>query len=107
VKTVNSGPNRKYYGSKRGITYYNFSSDQGIGFYGIIITGTLRDSLYLLDGLQEQQTTLDPREIMTDTAGASEIIFALFWLLGYQFSPRLADIGKTRLSMAKWKCTRC
>lgn len=43
---------------------------------------------------QDQQTSLDPREIMTDTAGASEIIFALFWLLGYQFSPRLADIGK-------------
>ncbi|MBY0280693.1 MAG: Tn3 family transposase [Alphaproteobacteria bacterium] len=96
VKTVNSGPNRKYYGTKRGITYYNFSSDQGAGFYGLIITGTLRDSLYLLDGLQDQQTSLDPKEIMTDTVGASEIIFALFWLLGYQFSPRLADIGKTR-----------
>ncbi|AUH73085.1 hypothetical protein CAB17_14285 [Legionella sainthelensi] len=33
---------------------------------------------------------------MTDTAGASEIIFAVFWLLGYQFSPRLADVGGSR-----------
>jgi TnpA family transposase len=97
VRTINSGPNRKYFGSKRGLTYYNFSSDQGAGFHGIVITGTIRDSLYLLDGMQDQQTSLDPREIMTDTAGASEIIFALFWLLGYQFSPRLADIGKARL----------
>ncbi len=24
---------------------------------------------------------------MTDTAGASELVFGLFWLLGYQFSP--------------------
>lgn len=96
VRTINSGPNRKYFGSKRGLTYYNFSSDQGAGFHGIVITGTIRDSLYLLDGMQDQQTSLDPREIMTDTAGASEIIFALFWLLGYQFSPRLADIGKAR-----------
>jgi TnpA family transposase len=96
VRTINSGPNRKYYGSKRGLTYYNFSSDQGAGFHGIVITGTIRDSLYLLDGMQDQETCLDPREIMTDTAGASEIIFALFWLLGYQFSPRLADIGKAR-----------
>ncbi len=32
-------------------------------------------------------------EIMTDTAGASELVFGLFWLLGYQFSPRLADAG--------------
>lgn len=33
---------------------------------------------------------------MSDTAGASEIVFGLFWLLGFQFSPRLADIGGTR-----------
>jgi TnpA family transposase len=96
VKTVNSGPNKKYYGAKRGLTYYNFVSDQNSGFHGIVITGTLRDSLYLLDGMQDQQTSLDIREIMTDTAGASEIIFALFWLLGYQFSPRLADVGGAR-----------
>ncbi len=32
-------------------------------------------------------------EIMTDTAGASELVFGLFWLLGYQFSPRPADAG--------------
>lgn len=29
-----------------------------------------------------------------DTAGTSDIIFGLFWLLGYQFSPRLADAGE-------------
>jgi TnpA family transposase len=33
---------------------------------------------------------------MTDTAGASDVVFGLFWLLGYQFSPRLADIGGAR-----------
>lgn len=33
---------------------------------------------------------------MTDTAGYTDTVFALFWLLGYQFSPRLADIGETR-----------
>jgi TnpA family transposase len=38
-----------------------------------------------------------PKEIMTDTAGYSDIIFGLFGLLGYQFSPRLADIGESRL----------
>jgi Tn3 transposase DDE domain len=26
----------------------------------------------------------------------SEVVFGLFWLLGYQFSPRLADIGEAR-----------
>jgi Transposase and inactivated derivatives, TnpA family len=47
-----------------------------------------------LEGLLEQQTSLHPTEIMTDTAGASDMVFGLFWLLGYQFSPRLADAGE-------------
>ncbi len=64
VKTVNYGPNRKYFGSGRSITWYNFLSDQY------------------------------PVEIKTDTAGTSDMIFGLFWLLGYQFSPRLADAGE-------------
>ena len=80
----------------RGVTYYNFPSDQFTGFHGIVIPGTLRDSLYLLEGLLEQETSLNPVEIMTDTAGVSDIIFGLFWLLGYQFSPRLADVGEAR-----------
>jgi len=73
VKTVNSGPNRKYFGSGRGITWYNFVSDQYSGFHGIVIPGTLRDSVFVLEGLLQQQIGLNPVEIMTDTAGASDI----------------------------------
>lgn len=94
AKTVNAGPNRKFFGAGRGITWYNFISDKYSGFHGIVVTGTLRDSLYVLEGILEQQTGLNPIEIMTDTAGASDIIFGLFWLLGFQFSPRLADAGE-------------
>jgi TnpA family transposase len=96
VRTLNAGPNRKYFGSDRGLTYYNFTSDQYTGFHGIAVPGTLRDSIYILEGLLEQQTSLNPTEIMTDTAGSSDIVFGLFWLLGYQFSPRLADAGEAR-----------
>jgi len=96
VRTLNAGPNSKYFGVGRGVTYYNFTSDQFTGFHAIVIPGTLRDSLYILDGLLEQQTSLRPTEIMSDTAGYSDLIFGLFWLLGYQFSPRLADIGEAR-----------
>lgn len=96
VRTVNAGPNPRYFGIGKGITYYNFTSDQFTGFHSIVVPGTLRDSMVLLDGLLEQQTVLEPQEIMTDTAGASDLVFGLFWLLGYQFSPRLADIGGLR-----------
>jgi TnpA family transposase len=64
--------------------------------------GTLRDSLLILDDLSEQQTSLHPVEFMADTAGSSDVVFGLFWLLGYQFSPRLADIGEARF----WRIDR-
>ena len=102
VRTINARPNRKYFGAGQGITYYNFTSDQFTGLHGLVVPGTLRDSLVLLVGLLEQKTSLHPREIMTDIAGYSDIIFGLFWLLGYQFSPRLADLGKARF----WQLNR-
>jgi len=96
VRTLNAGPNPKYFNVARGVTYYNFTSDQFTGFHTIVIPGTLRDSLYILEGLLEQETSLHPVELMADTAGVSDVVFSLFWLLGYQFSPRLADIGEAR-----------
>ncbi|MGK6719165.1 Tn3 family transposase [Serratia marcescens] len=65
-------PEPHHFGNNRGITWYNFVSDQYSGFHGIVIPGTLRDSIFVLEGLLEQETGLNPTEIMTDTAGASE-----------------------------------
>jgi TnpA family transposase len=96
VRSINSGPNPRYFGVGRGVTYLNYTSDQFSGLNGIVIAGTIRDSVYILECLLEQQTTLNPVEIMTDSASYSDLMFGCFWLLGYQFSPRLADIGETR-----------
>ncbi len=95
IRTIHAGPNRKYFGASRGITWYNFISDQFSGFHGIVIPGTLRDSIFVLEGFLEQQMGLKPVEIMTDSVGVSDLVFGLFWLLGYQFSPRLADAGES------------
>ena len=97
IRTVNAGPNPKYFGWGRGITYINMVSDQFTGLHGVVVPGTLRDSLHILDGLLEQQTSLEPVEVIADTAGYSDPVFGLFWLLGYQFSPALADLSDMRL----------
>lgn len=97
VRTVHASPNPKYFGHHRGVTYYNLMSDQGTGLNAMIVPGTLRDSLVLLSVLLEQQTELQPTQIMTDTGAYTDVIFGLFRLLDYRFSPRLADIGDTRL----------
>ena len=96
VRTVHAGPNPKYFGIGRGVTWYNLMSNQFTGLHGITVAGTLCDSLVLLAVVLEQQTELQPTQIMTDTDAYSDIVFELFRLLGYRFSPRLADIGGTR-----------
>ena len=96
VRTVHAGPNPKYFGIGRGVTYDNLVSDQFTGLHGMTVPGTLRDSLVLLAVALEQQTELQPTQIMTDTGAYSDVVFGLFRLLGYRFSPRLADIGGTR-----------
>lgn len=96
VRTVHAGPNPKYFGVGRGVTWYNLISDQFSGLNDITVPGTLRDSLILLAVVLEQQTDLQPSQIMTDTGAYSDVVFGLFRLLGYRFSPRLADVGGTR-----------
>ncbi|MBF0333487.1 MAG: Tn3 family transposase, partial [Alphaproteobacteria bacterium] len=96
VRTIHAGPNPKYFGSERGVTYYNLVSDQFTGLNAITVPGTLRDSLVLLSVVLEQESELEPTEIMTDTGAYTDVIFGIFWLLGYQFSPRIADVGGAR-----------
>jgi TnpA family transposase len=97
VRSVHAGPNPKYFGVGRGVTYYNLVSDQFTGLNAIVVPGTLRDSLVLLALVLEQQTELTPTQIITDTGAYSDVVFGLFRLLGYQFCPRMADMGGTRL----------
>lgn len=96
VRSLHAGPNPKYFGVGRGITWYNLLSDQFSGLNAITVPGTLRDSLILLAVVLEQQTDLQPTQIITDTGGYSDVVFGLFRLLGYRFCPRLADIGGAR-----------
>jgi TnpA family transposase len=80
-----------------GLTFYSWTSDQ-LSQYGTkFVPVTVRDATYVLDELCNNETELPIREHTTDTAGATEIIFALFDLLGFRFAPRLRDLNDRRL----------
>lgn len=57
----------------------------------------MRDATYVRDELCNNETAWPIREHTTDTAGATDIIFALFDLLGFRFAPRLRDLNDRRL----------
>jgi TnpA family transposase len=80
-----------------GVTFYSWSSDQ-LSQYGTkFVPVTVRDATYVLDEICNNETELPIRAHTTDTAGATEIIFALFDLLGFRFAPRLRDLTERRL----------
>ena len=51
----------------------------------------------MLDEILDNETELPIEQHMTDTAGYTELVFALFELLGLQFSPRIRDLADQRL----------
>lgn len=87
----------RYFGRGRGLTHYAFVSDQHTHFATRVIRTTVRDATYVLDGILDNQSQLEVRTHSTDTAGYSDIIFALFDLLGLRFAPWLAGLNDTRL----------
>lgn len=58
---------------------------------------TKRDSTFVLDEIVGNESELPLRNHTTDTAGFTELDFALFALLGRGYWPRLRDIGDQHL----------
>jgi len=87
----------RYFGYGRGLTYYTWTSDQFSQYGTKVIPSTVRDATYVLDEILGNETELAIGEHTTDTAGYTEVIFALFDLLGLQFAPRIRDVGDQRL----------
>jgi hypothetical protein len=91
--SVRASANPRYFGQRgKGVTWLNYVNDQVAGLGGMVVTGTIRDSLHVLDGLLDLDGGTRPELVATDTASYSDQVFGLFALLGYQFSPRLADM---------------
>jgi len=59
VKSSNSGYNSKYFGTKKGVTYYDYISDQFSEINATLISGTIRDSLYLICQKRLKKDSLD------------------------------------------------
>ena len=96
----------KYFGYGQGITFYTWTSDQFSQYGTKVISTTVRDATYVLDEILDNETDLAILEHTTDTAGYTDVVFALFDLLGMQFSPRIRDLGHQRLYKLKNDHTR-
>jgi TnpA family transposase len=96
VRTISAAPSPKYFGFKRGITWLNAVNDQVAGIGQMVVPGTPRDSLHILDALLNLDGGVKPEMVATDNASYSDMVFGLFKILGYNFSPRFRDLDDQR-----------
>jgi TnpA family transposase len=97
VPTIHARPNPKYFGRGRGSTWLNMINDQAAGLSGMVVSGTPRDSLHMLDVLYNQDGGITPEIIVTDNASYSDLVFGFVHLLGRQYRPQLADLPDQKL----------
>lgn len=91
----------RYFGFGQGVTFYTHTSDKYAQYGSKVIPTTERDATYVLDEILGNETDLVILEHTTDTTGYTDLLFALFDLLGLQFSPRIRDISDQRLCKVK------
>lgn len=96
-KTPKARHNPRYFGLGKGVTFYTWTSDQFSQYGFKAVPATLRDATYVLDAILDNETDLEIAEHSTDTGGYSELVFAVFDLLGLRFTPRIRDLKEQTL----------
>ena len=86
------------FGYKRGaLNLVNWVSDQYSQYGTKVVSVAEREAIHTLEAILHTQLPI--LEHTTDTHGATEIVFALFDLLGLRFIPRLRDAGDLLLHL--------
>jgi TnpA family transposase len=78
------------YGGYGGIAYHHIS-DTYIALFSRFIACGVWEAVYILDGLLENESALQPDTVHADTHGQSEPVFGLAQLLGIQLMPRMRN----------------
>jgi TnpA family transposase len=94
-----SGSVNAKYSIDPGFVLYTHISGHYGPFYTRVLSATVSEAPYVLDGLMHHvhQTDLRIREHYTDTAGATDHVFGLCCLLGFLFAPRIKDLKERKL----------
>jgi TnpA family transposase len=78
------------YGGTGGIGYYHIS-DTYIALFSRFIPVGVWEAVYLIQGLLDQQSTVKPTKIHTDTQGQALPVYALAHLFGFDLMPRVRN----------------
>jgi len=78
------------YGGYGGLAYYH-TSDKYIALFSRFIPCGVWEAIYILDGLVENESEVEPEVVYADTQGQSVAVFGLAYLLGIELMPRIRN----------------
>jgi len=96
VESLNANASYKYFGKGMGIVNYSFIDEGNRSFYATAISSAEREAAYVIDGLMHNPSIRSSIH-STDTHGYSELIFAVMYLLGIDFAPRIKGLKRATL----------
>ncbi|MGH9831082.1 MAG: Tn3 family transposase, partial [Blastocatellia bacterium] len=70
---------------------YYVIADKYIALFSHFIACGVREAIYILDGLLENRSEIQPDQIHSDTHGQTAVVFGLAYLLGISLMPRIKN----------------
>jgi TnpA family transposase len=93
ARSLHAQYHSRHFGPRRGVTLHDMISDQYSHPYIQIIPPHMREAHAALDAMLHHETELPIEEMMVDTAGFTELMYALYDLQGFKLSPRIRDLA--------------
>lgn len=98
--SLNANYSFKYFGKGQGVSAYTFVDERSLLWHSLVFSAAERESAYVIDGLMRNDVIKSDIH-STDTHGYSEVVFAITYLLGFSFAPRIKNIKKQTLYIFK------
>ncbi len=98
--SLNANYSFKYCGKEQGVSAYTFLDERNLLWHSIVFSAADRESAYVIDGLMRNDVVKSDIH-STDTHGYSEAIFAVTYLLGFSYAPRIKNLKKQTLYIFK------
>lgn len=100
VDSLNANYSFKYFGKGQGVTANTFIDERNLLWHSLVFSAAERESAYVIDGLMHNDVIKSDIH-STDTHGYSEAIFAVTYLLGFSYAPRIKNLKKQTLYIFK------
>jgi TnpA family transposase len=89
--SLNANYSFKYFGKGKGVTINSFIDESHRLFFSTVSSSSEREAAYVFDGLMHNEVVKSDIH-STDTHGYAEVIFAVAYLLGISFAPRIKGL---------------